>query len=69
MPRMVTCTGVDESHTGGPRLVEPFLHTSNSVATRRLPRQSYLQVTSIAKKWSNTSRSGWLASFFSGLRM
>ena len=29
----------------------------------------YFQVTSMAKKWSNTSRSGWLASLRSGLRM
>ena len=29
----------------------------------------YFQVTSMAKKWSKTSRLGWLASFVSGLRI
>ena len=29
----------------------------------------YCQVTAMAKKWSKTSRLGWFASLFSGLRM
>lgn len=43
--------------------------TSLTEASTRGSPLRYFQVTSIAKKWSNTSRFGWLASFFSGLRI
>ncbi len=36
---------------------------------RGLSRSDYRQVVVIAKKWSKTSRDGWLASLDSGLRM
>ena len=62
------CSGRVETSTADDRRRPTGERSTRSGAGLR-DRSAYFQVTAIAKKWSKISRFGWLASFFSGLRM
>ncbi len=63
--RVAKAAGNSDSLDLRPARLPSTLLTQPRVATS----PGYFQVTSMAKKWSNTSRLGILASLVSGLRM